>query len=84
MITVIQEVTDPQTKIVFQRMSDKSILLEVPGELQRFSKRNFIECARELNLSEFTKKEVIEAFERVELLPVRKPLNIITGLDGVF
>ncbi len=84
MLVVIQEVTDPQTKIVFQRMSDKSILLEVPGELRRFSKNDLIDCDLELNLSSFTKIQVIEAFERLALLLERKRSNILSSLDGVF
>ncbi|MBK5214542.1 MAG: hypothetical protein JJE55_12880 [Flavobacteriaceae bacterium] len=68
MLHVIQEVIDTQTKIVFHRMSDHSILLEVPGQLSRFSKKNILEWEGELNLSQFKKKEVIEAFERVEAI----------------
>lgn len=66
MLLVSQEVIDPQTKIVFCKMSDKSILLRVPGEIKLFSKNDLIECDRELNLSSFKKNEVIEAIERIE------------------
>tara|TARA_A100001391_G_C5007744_1_gene262442 strand:- start:534 stop:785 length:252 start_codon:yes stop_codon:yes gene_type:complete len=83
MLQVIQEVIDPQTKIEFLKMSDRSILLKVPGEIKLFSKSDLIECDRELNLSNFTKKEVIEAFERVEFFFAKKPSKIITALDGM-
>ena len=73
MLQVIKKVMDPQTKIVFLRMSDCTILLEVPGQLSRFSKLKIQEWEGELNLSQFTKKEVIEAFERVEASFLRPP-----------
>lgn len=77
-----EEVIDPQTKIVFSKMSDRSIFLEIPGELQLFNKSDFIECDQELNFSQFNKKEIIEAFERVEQFFYRKPSPINTALDG--
>jgi len=83
MLLISQEVIDPQTKIVFSKMSDRSILLRVPGEIKFFSKSDLIECDRELKLSNFTKKEVIEAFERVDLFFNKKPTRIITALDGM-
>lgn len=73
MLQVIKKVMDPQTKIVFLRMSNHTILLEVPGQLSRFSKMNILEWEGELNLSQFTKKEVIEAFERIEASFLRPP-----------
>ncbi|WP_417873877.1 hypothetical protein [Xanthomarina gelatinilytica] len=83
MLLVIQEVIDPQTKIVFSRMNDRSILLKVPGEIKLFSKNDLSECDREPNLSSFSKKEVIEAFKRVDLFFNKKSTRIITALDGM-
>lgn len=63
MLVVIHQVIDPQTKIVFSRMSDNSIFLKLSWELNHFNKSDFVECDRKLNLSGFTKNQIIEAFE---------------------
>lgn len=85
MLTVIQEVIEPQTKIVFCEMSDKSILLRVNGPINYFLSKSELdkEILRDI-LPRFSKEQVIGAFERLEL-PVSKKSNVIvTALDGFF
>ena len=75
---------DAQTIIVFSKMGDDSILLRMPGDIKHFfSKSDLIECDRELHLKKKKKKEVVEAFERVEGLPSRKQFKMNTALDGM-
>ncbi|MDP2688193.1 MAG: hypothetical protein Q8O62_13290 [Aequorivita sp.] len=84
MFQVIQEVIDPQTKIVFSGMNDKSVLLRVRGTIHYFlSKSDFQNGLHQENISHFSRDQIISAFERTEALYPKKSNRINTALDGM-
>lgn len=82
MLKVNQEIIDPQTKIVFSKMNDGSILLRFSGTINfLICKKDLIEWTGKLDIYPFSRNQIIAAFERLEVEPTKKKSQIITALD---
>lgn len=85
MITVIQEVIDPQTKIVFSKMSDQSILLRISDSIDfMLNKSDLLDERVKLDITHVSKDQIIEAFERLEDVLIKKRTYPPTELNGFF